>query len=307
MSTHEQSNPSVTTHHHSETTCPECEGQVTTTGSERVCTECGLVLHDDRLDRGPEWRAFDTEQRVRTGAPLTATRHDRGLSTEIGYHCDGNGTSLSPRKRRQLGRLRREQRRGRFQSKAERNQAHGLTEVRRLTSALDLPDSLRERAAMLFRRAHEKGLAHGRSLDALAAASVYGSCRCNGLARPSTEIATYARCSPDTVDHVYSVLNTECNLPTSPPSPAAFIPRFATTLDVSAPVRQRALTLTQQAEAAGLIGGAQPSGFAAACLYKAAREHDASLTQSTIAEVAETSTATIRTHRDRLNEWFDES
>lgn len=68
-----------------ETTCPECGGRQLTHDRERaelVCQSCGLVIDDEFIDRGPEWRAFDAVQqqkRARTGAPMTLTIHDKGL------------------------------------------------------------------------------------------------------------------------------------------------------------------------------------------------------------------------------------
>ena len=56
--------------------------------AELVCQSCGLVIDDEFIDRGPEWRAFDSEQRnkrARTGAPMTLTIHDKGLSTMIDW------------------------------------------------------------------------------------------------------------------------------------------------------------------------------------------------------------------------------
>jgi len=32
---------------------------------------CGLVVDEQRIDHGPEWRGFDEDERERTGAPLT--------------------------------------------------------------------------------------------------------------------------------------------------------------------------------------------------------------------------------------------
>jgi transcription initiation factor TFIIB len=55
--------------------CPECDGRVTTNAVEMVCEECGLVIEKQRFDHGPEWRAYDADERERTGAPLTAARH----------------------------------------------------------------------------------------------------------------------------------------------------------------------------------------------------------------------------------------
>jgi len=122
---------------------PEWEGVVRTTSRETVCEDCGLIIDEQRVDHGPEWRPFDTEKRERTGAPLTERRHDRGLSTEIGRKRDGRGKTLSGRKRRQLSRLRREHFRAMWQSTADRNLAHGLGEVRRIAGEMGLTDASR--------------------------------------------------------------------------------------------------------------------------------------------------------------------
>lgn len=52
--------------------CPECDGRVRREETETVCSQCGLVVTTDRLDRGPDWRSFDDEDGdpKRTGAPL---------------------------------------------------------------------------------------------------------------------------------------------------------------------------------------------------------------------------------------------
>ena len=53
-----------------------------------VCEECGLVHSENHIDHGPEWRAFDADQkkkRTRTGAPMTYMIHDKGLSTMIDW------------------------------------------------------------------------------------------------------------------------------------------------------------------------------------------------------------------------------
>ena len=157
--------------------CPECNGRVTTNTIESVCEDCGLIVAEHRIDYGPEWRRLTDEDsnRPRTGAPLTPARHDRGLSTEIGRWRDANGSLLSGRKRQQLGRLRREHARGRWRSKAERNLAHGLSETRRVVSALDLPQSIRDQACVLFRSTANEDLLPGRSIEEIAAASVYAA------------------------------------------------------------------------------------------------------------------------------------
>jgi transcription initiation factor TFIIB len=76
---------------YSESVCPECGSRQLVHDYERaelVCQNCGLVIDEDFIDHGPEWRAFDNEQREkrsRTGSPMTYTMHDKGLSTTIGW------------------------------------------------------------------------------------------------------------------------------------------------------------------------------------------------------------------------------
>ncbi len=157
---------------YSNQTCPECNGRLRQQNTEIVCENCGLVSGEDAIDHGPEWRSFDGIQssRRRTGAPLTRSRHDRGLSTEIGYGTSADSryqTRLSGRKRRQIARLRREHNRARVSSKSERNQVLGYTEIKRITNRLSLPEYVREQACTLFKSAQADGLFQGRSLEAL--------------------------------------------------------------------------------------------------------------------------------------------
>jgi transcription initiation factor TFIIB len=139
------------------TRCPECNSGHLVRDYERgelICEECGLVIDDQFIDLGPEWRAFDVEQgekRARTGAPMTYTIHDKGLSTEISWkNKDSYGKSIPTRNRAQLYRLRKWQRRIRVSNATERNLAFALSELDRMASAMGLPRNVRETAAMVL-------------------------------------------------------------------------------------------------------------------------------------------------------------
>ncbi|AEH39303.1 transcription initiation factor IIB [Halopiger xanaduensis] len=287
--------------------CPECSGTLVTANREAHCRECGLIVDENQLDHGPEWFASEADSsRRRTGAPLTAGRHDRGLSTEIGRYRDGQGNTLSGQKRRQLNRLRREHRRSQWRSKRERNLATGLGEVRRLVSALGLSDSLREQACSLFRRAQKEDLCRGRSLEGVAAASVYAVSRCNGLGRPLEEISQVATCSRSQLECAYSAMNTELELPTAVPQPKSVLPRLATELGAPDEIQYRALELATIAANVGITTGRHPHGFAAACLYRAGQERGWMTSQQELAAVSNTSPKTIRAHRDTLLEVLED-
>lgn len=289
--------------------CPECEGQVWTNDVETVCEDCGLVLAEQPIDHGPEWRSFEDDDTdpERTGPPLTEARHDRGLSTDIGRKTDGNGNTLSGRKRRQLKRLRREHSRGRFGTKAQRNLAQACSEIRRIVSSLGLGESAREHASSLFRTAQAEDLLPGRSIEGMAAGSVYATCRCRGLARAVEEVGAVAQVDVERVLHCYRVLNKELALETVPQQPADFVPRLATDCPVSDNVESRALELAKLCQATGMANGRQPSGVAGACLYRAAQEHGRDVTQVAVADSADSTPVTIRQRIRELDSTIEDS
>ena len=73
--------------------CSECDSTNLVINKERgevTCRDCGLVIEERMIDFGQEWREFESNQesRRRTGAPMTYTRYDRGLGTDIGQKGD---------------------------------------------------------------------------------------------------------------------------------------------------------------------------------------------------------------------------
>ena len=270
--------------------CPECDGKLRPDGGETVCAACGLIVSEDHLDRGPEWRTFEEAERERTGAPLTRARHDRGLSTEIGRGSRG----LSGRRRRRIARLRRQHNRARIGSKADRNRVHAFTEIRRVASALGLPDRTRDAACMLFEQAQDADLLRGRSVEGFAAASLYTACRIGTLSRTVTEITAATQASEAELQAAYDAMNRELGLPTGPIDPREFIPRFASELDLPPPIENHARDLVDDLEADGHLDGRHPAGVAAGCLYAAATHFGNDLTQREAAAVADVTPVTLR-------------
>ncbi|WP_254543097.1 transcription initiation factor IIB [Halomarina pelagica] len=271
--------------------CPECDGRLHRERTETICGSCGLVVSEDAIDRGPEWRSFaaDEADPRRTGAPLTRSRHDRGLSTEIGY-----ATRLKGRKRRRVARMRRHHNRAKIGSKTERNRVYAFTEIRRLIGALQLPDHVRDRACVLFESAQNEDLLRGRSIEGFAAAAVYATCRADAISRTVAEVVAHAKATRAELKAAYDALNRELGLPTGPIDPREYLARFATELDLPAAVERRARDLAGEAAERGLVSGRNPAGVAAACLYTAADEVDHAITQRRVAAVADVTPVTLR-------------
>ncbi len=281
-------------------TCPECgaTGVRDETNGETVCTECGVVLEDDLVDRGPEWRAFNAGERdkkSRVGAPTTGMLHDKGLSSVIDWKDqDAHGAALSSRKRQEMQRLRTWDERFRAQSAQDRNLKQALGEISRMASALNLPDNVQETASVIYRRALEEDLLPGRSIEAMATAALYGAARKANVPRSLDEFAPVSRVPRKEYARAYRYMNEELELAIKPADPASYLPRFCSELEAPAGVRNRARELLSAAERSAILSGKNPVGLAAAAIYAAGLLCDEKLTQNEIADVADVSTVTIR-------------
>lgn len=292
-----------------EVKCPECRSTHIVRDYERgemVCGECGVVLNDMFIDQGPEWRAFDSEQgdrRNRTGAPMTLTIHDKGLSTEIGWkNKDSYGKSIPTKNRSQLYRLRKWQRRIRVSNATERNLAFALTELDRMASAMGLPRNIRETAAMIYRKAVDKNLIRGRSIEGVTAASLYGACRQCQVPRTLDEIANAARVSRKEIGRTYRFMIRELGLRLRPTTPMDYVSRFCSELKLSGEIQTRTMEILKNATEREITSGRGPTGVAAAAIYIAAIEGNIKKTQREVADIAGVTEVTIRNRYKELTD-----
>src|SRR5512137_2036403 len=294
------------------TRCPECESTHLTrdySRGELVCEECGLVIDEDFIDHGPEWRAFDSDQRekrARVGAPMTYTIHDKGLSTMIGWkNRDSYGKTISSKNRAQLYRLRKWQRRIRVSNATERNLAFALSELDRMASALGLSRNVRETAAVVYRKAVDKNLIRGRSIEGVAAAALYAACRQCNVPRTLDEIAEVSRVSRKEIGRTYRFISRELGLKLLPTSPIDYIPRFCSGLNLKGEVQAKGIEILRQAAEKELTSGRGPTGVAAAAIYIASILCGDRRTQREVADVAGVTEVTIRNRYKELAEELD--
>jgi len=282
--------------------CPECGEDLVQDEHETHCGVCGLVVEDNAVDHGPEWRSFDREERKRTGAPRTVTLHDSGLSTGIGP----GGDDVSSRKRRRLSRQRRLHAQAKFESKRERNLSHGLGEIRRLVGALDQSDAVQQQASTLFKEAQDANLLIGRSIESGATAAVYAAGRCNTVIRMA-DVVDVARCSACKAWGTYRTFQRELEISIPVQLPVDWVPTVISELPatVSPALRQEATKLTAAATDSAALNG-NPIGIAAAAVYLAGMDTDLRLTQKTISEAVDISPATVRAWYQRLAEFVEE-
>jgi transcription initiation factor TFIIB len=290
----------------SELTCPECGGRLESDSEhgETVCADCGLVVEADEIDRGPEWRAFESserDQKSRVGAPTTTMMHDKGLSTNIGWQDkDAYGNSLSNRQRQKMQRLRTWNERFRTRNSKERNLKQALGEIDRMASALGLPKNVRETASVIYRRALEDDLLPGRSIEGVATASLYAAARQAGTPRSLDEIEQVSRIDRMELTRTYRYVVRELGLEVQPADPESYVPRFASDLELSDEAEHRARQLLRNAKKTGVHSGKSPVGLAAAAVYAAALLTNEKVTQAEVSDVANISEVTIRNRYKEL-------
>jgi transcription initiation factor TFIIB len=292
--------------------CPKCGSTHIAkdhSRAELVCKDCGLVIDEDMIDHGPEWRAFDSDQqekKARTGSPMTYTIHDKGLSTMIGWgNRDSYGKSIPTRNRAQLYRLRKWERRIRIADSTERNLAIALSNLDRMASGMGLPRMVRETAAMIYRKAAFKKLVRGRSIGGVTAAALYAACRQCHVPRTLDEISNMARISRKEIGRNYRYVSRELGLKLLPTSPEDYISRFCSELKLSSDVQAKTMEILLEATRRELTSGRGPTGIAAASLYIACVLCGERRTQREVAEVAGVTEVTIRNRYKELAQKLD--
>jgi len=289
--------------------CPECSGRKLVRDYERgeiICSDCGFVVAENMFDTGPEWRAFDSEQRekrARGGAPIKYTRPDKGLVTEIDkYNRDIRGVKISSKKQAQFYRMRKWHKRSSISTSMERNLAIALSELDRISSYLGLPENIRESAALIYRKCVEKGLIRGRHIESVVAAVLYAICRNYGIPRTLDEIANIAGAEKKEIGRTYRFIMHELDMKVPLTDPRQYISRFVAALKLTGKVQEIAVKLLQKAISKGLVSGRGPTGVAAAAVYIASAIVGERRTQKEVAEVAGVTEVTIRNRYRELKE-----
>jgi transcription initiation factor TFIIB len=291
--------------------CPECgSGNIVNnydTG-EGICGDCGLVLYEI-MDRGPEWRAFTQEERLsrsRVGIPTTYTVHDKGLSTAISQvDRDTYGRKLPLSTRLQMWRLRKWQIRTRVHSSVDRNLAYAMAELDRLSNKIYTIPPIKEKAAVIYRKALDKGLVRGRSIVAIAAAALYSAHRQSGTARTIREIAEASLVDKKYIARCYRMLLRELDVHVPIADPLTYVSKIAEATGISGKTQGVAIQILRETKRIRAGAGKDPMGLAAAALYIACLQNNEEKTQKNIAEVAGVTEVTVRSRYKMLKKQLD--
>ena len=281
--------------------CSECNSEHLIRDYERgelICNDCGMVVEDAFIDQGPEWRAFDTDQddkRSRTGSPMTFLSHDKGLATEISWaNKDYYGKRIPHKNRAQIYRVRKWHQRIRVSNAAERNLSLALQMMNDYGAKMGIPKDIKETAALTYRKAVEKNLIRGRSIESIVCASIYAACRMVNLPRTLDERSKASEVNKKKVGKAYRHLSKELSLNLQPTTPFSYIAQFCSKLELDKQAIMQAEEIVRKSNDMGISSGKGPTGIAAASIYIASVLVGKPRTQKEIARVSGVTEVTIR-------------
>jgi transcription initiation factor TFIIB len=280
--------------------CPSCGYKKMVTDQntgELFCGKCGFVVTEKISDTGAEWRSFsnDESSRTRVGAGTSLTMHDMGLSTIIGKaNKDATGKPLSSGVKSSIERLRTWDSRSQAHSSADRNLRQALNEMDKLKDKLALTNAVVEKAAYIYRKAMERKLVRGRSIQGLVAACLYASCRNTETPRTLDDIAKGINIRRKDVARCYRLILRELDLKMPVVDPVKGVSRIASLAGLSEKSKRKAIAILNEAKKEGIVAGKDPMGIAAAALYLACISIGESKSQKEISIASGVTEVTIR-------------
>lgn len=199
-------------------------------------------------------------------------------------------------------RFRKWQKRIRVSNATERNLAFALSELDRISTASGLPRQVRESASGIYRKAVSRGLVRGRSIEVLAAASVYAACRSQGMPRTIDEIADAAGVEKKGLGRTFRFISKSLRLDLLPAKPQDYVQRYCSKLNLNEEVWNTALDILQNATEKGLASGLGPAGIAAAAVYIASQKCNDPRSQREVSMAVGISEVTLRSRFKELKE-----
>jgi transcription initiation factor TFIIB len=273
---------------------------------ELIRKDTGEVVSDNMLSREKEWRSFDIEEgenRARTGTPTSLAFHDMGLSTVIGKEAtDASGNVIDTGTRMRMSRLRTWDNRSQVHSSTERSLQKAFFILSRLKDRLGLPNHVTEKAAYMYRKAQERGLIRGDTIDSVLAASIYVALRQSGVPRTLDEISEISNVKLKHAARSYRRIITELDIKAPMIDHSKYIMKIANKLGFNEKIKRKALELMGQAQKKNIHVGKDPMSMATSILYLVNIAEGHNKTQSEIAQAAGITEVTVRNRSKELRQ-----
>ena len=299
-------------------TCPVCNDHLLTItdpdSGETICSKCGMIVLDKIQNiNQPEWRAFSIEEhenRSRTGVPSSLAIHDMGLACVIGKtNRDAGGKKMDYAMHTTMQRLRTLDSRAHIHDSSDIGLMHAFNKLRILKDKLTLPYVVVEKAAYIYRKAHERKLSRGRLVSGLVAASVHIACREMSTTRTLKDIASASNIKRKQLAKAYTLLLVELDIKVPLADHRKCIAKVANKANLSEKTKRLAIRIMDEIKRKDdgiLSAGKNPMALAATILYLSCLRTGESKTQVDIADAAGVTEVTLRNRSKDLKSKLEE-
>jgi transcription initiation factor TFIIB len=176
----------------------------------------------------------------------------------------------------------------------------------KLKDKLALTDAVIEKAAYIYRKAMERKLVRGRSIQGLVAACLNASCRNTETPRTLDDIAKGINIRRKDVARCYRLIFRELELKMPVVDPVKGVSRIASIAELSEKSKRKAIKILNQAKEEGIVAGKDPMGIAAASLYLACISTGEVKSQKDISIASGVTEVTIRNRCAGLRKMLNE-
>jgi transcription initiation factor TFIIB len=263
---------------------------------ELVCNKCGTVICDT-LEDSSQKESFifvPDQERLRptTRMPISLSLQNNNLSTIIPTTGrDANGQKLEIRMHLQFKRLSLWDSRIDIHSDLKPQVLHQLS---RLKDKLGLSNTILEKSAYFYRKAHQRDLIRGRTSDGILAACIYIACREFGNTRTLKDIVMASNLTRKNIAKNYRKLIQELDPMIPIADTAKCIYRITNNLYLSEKTRHIATEIMNEIDTRNISSGKQPMSNAAVAVYLACLQTGESATQGSISKTSGLTEVTIR-------------
>src|SRR3954453_19767368 len=158
-----------------------------------------------------------------------------------------------------------------------------------------------ERTAYLYRKAQNRGLVKGRTIDEILTAAVYAACRDLGIPKTLHAIAQAGSVPGKGLSKSYRLLSRELDISIPFLDPMKCIAKIANKANLNESTKRKAISIMNLITEKEISAGKNPMGLAATVLYICCRGKGVKKTQITIATAAGVTGVTLRNRSKELN------
>lgn len=291
---------------HDESACPECKkGKLIDDmdSGERHCKKCGYVAAQ-KLEETVPYTKFNDDELV------FARGSGKGRVAIIGpENKDFTGKPISGNMLQTINRMRIWDKRNIKSKERTTKMAQALLyEWRR---QLGLNDSSTDDALSIFVKCQGASMMRGRTINAFVAASIFASCKINGVPRNEKQMLEVTKVKRRNFRVAYKLIQKSQDIMPSEANAAGFLSMVTSKLKAKEKVKERlvraAASTLEVISKHQRAMGKSPMTLVAATLYLSITEAKLPILQSDVAKAAGTSEVTIRNNMRWIKELVRES